>query len=81
MSRTISPASAAHIRAIVGNLEDDLVAEIIRLDATEAEILEAFTRLNADDAVTGETARAARGNVAAICEILERAEDEPEEPQ
>jgi hypothetical protein len=81
MSSTLSPATAAQIRAIVGDLDDDVVAEILGLGATEAEVLEAFTRLNADDAVSEETVRTARGNVAAVCEILERASEEADEPQ
>jgi hypothetical protein len=78
VSGTPSPATAAQIRAIAGDLDDDIVGEIIRLGATEAEVLEAFTRLGADDAVSDETERTARGNVAAICEILDRAAEEPE---
>lgn len=65
------PASASEIRAIVGPLDDTVIARIVATGASSAEILEAFTWLMADDQLGTELERTCRGRVAEVCEILE----------
>jgi len=74
-----APATAAQIRAILGHAEDELVAEILRVGASEGEVLEAFARTNADDSVSGELDRAAHGRVIEVMAALERAGVEDDE--
>src|SRR5207253_405213 len=67
---TRKPATAEEIRAIIGPAEDGLIAGIMATGATAAEVLEAFTWNNADDALGRELNRAPRGTVAEVCDIL-----------
>ena len=70
-------ATAADIARILGPVEDELVVEILETGATAAEVLEAFTWINADDQIGTELERGPRGAVNRVYEILKR--DEPEE--
>jgi hypothetical protein len=65
------PASASEVRAIVGPLEDAVIARIIATGASAAEVLEAYTWLTADDQLGTELERTCRGRVAEVYEILE----------
>lgn len=59
--------------AIIGEegLDDEQLAEIIETGATEAELLEAWTRINqSDDYIGSELRRPLTGRVADVYEIL-----------
>jgi len=73
------PATASEIAEIVGPLDAAAMLEILQTSATAAEVLEAFTWVNADDQIGTETEHAPRGAVARVCEILERLQPEPDE--
>jgi len=66
------------IRAIAGPLEDDIVAEILRLNASEAELEEAVLWLADDAAIADVTRKTARGKIGLLYDILsaEMPEDE-----
>lgn len=71
-------ASAAEIRAILGPVGDATLIEIQRTGATAAEVLEAFTRLEADDAVGPVAQRPASATVRAVMALLDAAKLGPE---
>ncbi len=73
------PATAGDIVGILGPLEDALLMEILETGATAAEVLEAFTWMNADDQIGTELGRGPRGAVIRVYEILKR--EEPEESE
>lgn len=62
-----------------GRLDDHQVVEIIATGATEAELVEAFTRTVARRSLGAETRRAPSARVLQLCEILESPEDMLEE--
>jgi hypothetical protein len=66
------------ILAIAGELTDAAVAEIEKLGATEAELLEATERLADDEILQREHALPPQGRVAMLCDIL-TAEEETDE--
>jgi hypothetical protein len=68
---SIKPASASEVRAIVGELDDAVIARIVATDATAAELLEAFTWLTADDQLGTDLERTCSGRVAQVYEILD----------
>lgn len=57
---------------IAGPLDDGRILQILKTGATKDELLEAFTWVSADDAMARELHRRPHGNVAQLCEILER---------
>ena len=67
----IKPASASEVRAIVGPLDDAVIARIVATGASAAEVLEAYTWLTADDHLGTELEHTCRGRVAQVYEILE----------
>lgn len=67
-------ATAAEIRAILGPLDEAVLTDILRIGATAAEVQEAFTRLEGDDAVGKVAQRGASARVAALMDVLEAAE-------
>lgn len=71
-------ATGAEITAILGPVDPTLLVEIQRSGATAAEVLEAFTRLGADDAVGPVAKRAAGARVQEVMALLEAAELRPE---
>ena len=77
------PASAAatpdEIRKIVGDVDDDVVSNIMRIGATESEVLEAFLWTASDEELGDEVARLPHGAVGAVVEILRSQEPEPDE--
>ena len=79
MSVTARPATASEIRAIVGHLDDGVVARIIATGATPAEVLEAFTWAHADDQLGRELLRRPHGAAGAVFDILMREEPDPDE--
>ena len=68
---SFKPASASQIRAIVGPLDDTVIARIVATGASAVETLEAFTWLMADDQLGTELERTCRGRVAEVHQILE----------
>ena len=80
LMRQISPrATAEEVLEIVGPLDDSVLMRIVEIEATPAEVLEAFTWATADDQIGTELAHGPRGAVARVYEILKREESEPEE--
>ena len=73
------PATAAEIIQILGPLDDSALMRIIEMEATAAEVLEAFTWANADDQLGTELERGPRGAVTRVYEILKTGEPEPDE--
>ncbi|HEV2188947.1 MAG TPA: hypothetical protein VGR70_17190 [Stellaceae bacterium] len=69
----------SEIVGIVGPLDDSVLLEILQSGATAAEVLEAFTWVNANDQIATETEHGPRGAVLRVCEILERQQPEPDE--
>lgn len=67
----IEPATASEVRAIVGLLDDTVIARILATGASAAEVLEAYTWFTADDQLGTELERTCRGRVAQVYEILE----------
>ncbi|MBB3387894.1 hypothetical protein FHT82_000614 [Rhizobium sp. BK275] len=64
--------------AILGPVDNTLVADIIATGATQAELAEAFAWVNNDEALMGEGRRLASGRVAALIELLTSDEEEPQ---
>lgn len=64
-------ATAGEIRAIVGPLEDSVIAAITAVGATREEILEAQTWLASDDCLHRALHHSLSGRAAAIFDILE----------
>ena len=79
MTSVARPASASEIMAICGHLDDDVIARILAVGATPAEVLEAFTWYSADDQIGTELRRHRQGKVGEIYDILEREEPDPDE--
>jgi hypothetical protein len=71
-------ASAAEIRAILGPIDETLLIELQRTGASAAEVLEAFTRLEEDDAVGPVARRPATATVVEVMAILDAAKPGPE---
>ena len=71
-------ATAAEIVKILGPVDQVLIADIRRAGATAAEVLEAFTRLEGDDAVGRVARRSTTARVAEVMGILQAAEIGPE---
>lgn len=71
-------ASAAEIRAILGPIGDTTLIEIQRTGASAAEVLEAFTRLEEDDAVGPVARRPATATVVEVMALLDAAKLGPE---
>jgi hypothetical protein len=62
--------------AIVGRVDDEMIAKIIESGADEAALLEAHTRLNQPGEVGAETERPLEGIVLELYEILRAGEPE-----
>jgi 3-deoxy-D-manno-octulosonate 8-phosphate phosphatase KdsC-like HAD superfamily phosphatase len=69
----------SEIVEIVGPLDDAVLLEILQSGATAAEVLEAFTWVNANDQIGTETEHGPRGAVLRVCEILDQQGPEPDE--
>ena len=80
---TPSPAGPAaspdEIRKIVGDVDDDVVTNIMHTGATESEVLEAFLWTTSDEELGNEVERLPHGAVGAVVEILRSQEPEPDE--
>lgn len=71
-------ASRAEITAVLGPIDDTLLVEIRRTGASAAEVLEAFTRLEEDDAVGKVARRPATATVVEVMALLDAAKLGPE---
>jgi phosphohistidine phosphatase SixA len=71
------PATAEEIAKLAANLDDAVVASIMRTGATATEVLEALQWLEDDEALEPDTGRQPHGVVRAVYEILQA--EEPEE--
>ena len=81
MTVTVQPATAAEIVAIVGPLDDGVIARILATGASASEVLEAFTWANADDQIGTELLHGRHGAVGEVYEILISEEPDPDEPR
>ena len=72
------PATAAEITGILGPVDETMLVEIQRTGASAAEVLEAFARLEEDDAVGPVARRAATAKVVEVMAVLQAAEIGPE---
>ena len=79
MTVATRPATASEIVAIVGHLDDGVIARILATGATPAEVLEAFTWSHADDQLGRELLRRPHGAAGTVFDILMREEPDPEE--
>ena len=75
MSHEVGKASAAEIRAIVGDVDEATLLSIQNTGATAAEILEAFMWMNADEELGSELGHSRVGPVGQVYEILQSTED------
>ncbi|GGJ34565.1 hypothetical protein [Neoroseomonas lacus] len=69
-----TPAGAADIREILGSVDEVVLADLLRIGPTAAEVQEAVMRLDADDAVWREARRSPSPRVVAVMEVLAAAE-------
>ncbi len=72
------PASRDDVVGILGPVDEVLLVDIQRTRASAAEVLEAFTRLEEDDAVGRAARRGADAKVTEVMAILEAADFGPE---
>ena len=79
MTVATQPAKSSEIVAIVGHLDDGVIARILATGATPAEVLEAFTWAHADDQLGRELLRRPHGAAGAVFDILMREEPDPDE--
>jgi hypothetical protein len=63
-------ATADEIRKIAGDVDDDVVSNIMSSGATESEVLEAFLWTTSDEELGNEVERLPHGAVGAVVEIL-----------
>jgi hypothetical protein len=71
-------ASSEEITGILGPVDETLIVEIQRTGASAAEVLEAFARLEEDDAVGPIAHRPAEAKVVEVMAILQAAELGPD---
>lgn len=78
--------SASDVTAVLGPLDEDLVARIVETGPSEAELLEAKAWMAADHYMGPEGKAPPQGRVRELCELVEAAEarspfdDETEHP-
>ncbi|MBP2562278.1 hypothetical protein J2T08_001654 [Neorhizobium galegae] len=66
------------VTAILGPVDETLVAEVVATGATQAELSEAFAWANNDEALIGEGRRLPSGMVATLVDLLVSDEEDPE---
>ncbi|MGG1943426.1 hypothetical protein AB1286_01265 [Trinickia sp. NRRL B-1857] len=84
MSANSSPqlpaATASDIRGIVGPLEDEVIARIVDVGATSAEVLDAYTRYRSDQLQEKKLDYELHGKAARVFDILQAEEPEDDGP-
>jgi hypothetical protein len=65
--------------AVLGPVDETLVAEVIATGATQAELAEAWAWCNNDEALMGEGRHLATGRVAVLVDLLAADEEEQDE--
>lgn len=70
-STRLPAATASDIRHIVGELEDEVIARIVDVGATSAEVLDAYTRYRSDQLLERRLDYELHGKAARIYEILQ----------
>lgn len=71
-------ATASEVRHIVGDVDDSVVASIVALGATRAEVIEAQTWLTSDDYLHRALHHTLQGRTAQVFDILEAELPQPE---
>ena len=70
--------TADDVRAVLGPVDDSLVAELLATDASREELVEAYAWITNDEAPMNAGRPLASGRVAQLIDVLEAAvEDEP----
>ncbi|MDX3978167.1 hypothetical protein [Shinella sp.] len=72
------PMTSDDVIAILGPVDETLVAEVVATRATQAELTEAFAWASNDEALIGEGRPLPSGRVAALVDLLVLDEEEPE---
>lgn len=75
----MSKLTAESVRKIAGRLDEGRIIEILKTEASEEELLEAFEWLYSDDALSKSTHHAPDSRVALLRDILNRPDALPEE--
>ncbi|HVW49269.1 MULTISPECIES: hypothetical protein [unclassified Trinickia] len=70
----LQAATASDIRHIVGELEDEVIAQIVDVGATSAEVLDAYTRYRSDQLQERRLDYELHGKAARVYEILQTEE-------
>ena len=68
------------VRAVLGPVDDSLVAEILGTDASREELIEAYAWFNNDETMMNAGRPLASGQVGQLIDILEAAEEDEDEP-
>lgn len=71
--------SSADVTAILGPVDEVLIAEIIATDATRDDLAQAWYWLNGDEALINDGRPLPSGKVAELAELLSADRDEPED--
>jgi hypothetical protein len=61
----------ADVREVLGPIDDDVAAEIVRMEATREELVEALAWTASDEALVNDMRPPPSGTVAALVELLE----------
>ncbi|WP_116140756.1 hypothetical protein [Trinickia diaoshuihuensis] len=69
-SPQLPAATASDIRGIVGPLEDEVIARIVEVGATSAEVLDAYTRYRSDQLQEKKLEYELHGKAARVYDIL-----------
>lgn len=72
-------ASASEIRAIVGPLDDEVIALILDVGATGTEVLDAYTWLRSDERLQSRQEHELHGKAARVFEILEQEDSDSDD--
>lgn len=74
----LSAATASDIRSIVGPLEDEVIAQIVGIGATSAEVLDAYTRYRSDQLQERRLDYELHGKAALVFDVLQAEERDDE---
>ncbi|HEX7684918.1 MAG TPA: hypothetical protein VF446_15515 [Trinickia sp.] len=72
-------ATASDVLGIVGPLEDEVIAQIVGVGATSAEVLDAYTRYRSDQLQEKRLDYELHGKAARVFEILQAEEERDDE--